>query len=74
MKEAVLEGLGVTIAPPSLFRRELESGWVQALAVPGLNVQMNYVLVSRPRTLLRPGVLTLLDLTWQAGRTLYSAS
>lgn len=73
VKEAVLAGLGVTVAPPSLFRRELEAGWVQALEVPGLNVQMEYVLVSRPRALLRPGVLTLLDLTWQAARTLSSA-
>lgn len=73
VKEAVLGGMGITVAPPSLFRRELDASWVRALAVPGLNVEMEYVLASRPRALLRPGVLTLLDLTWQAARTLYPA-
>lgn len=73
VKEAVLEGLGGTVEPPSLFHRELAAALVRALDVPGLNVQMEYVLASRSWALIPSGILTLLDLTWQAARALYPA-
>ena len=49
VREAVPERLGVTVAPPSVFRRELAAGWVRRRDVADLQVTPGYVLVSRPR-------------------------
>ena len=74
VREAVPERLGVTVAPPSVFRRELAAGWVRRRDVADLQVTPGYVRVSRPR----PGAAgvryTVLDLTSETARRALQSS